>query len=148
MKRLGSLSSIDAFSQSLSKDSTETFFSVRSTSTNSLNKLNNNSNTTMSKIAGDSCNNNSDMNDGSSAEYTSSKKKKPRRSSDIMFAENKSDIPLEEQIKIERVKDEYVSDNQWISFLNDIPSVNIESTNQSLENQFSYYSLMQALQPK
>ena len=102
----------------------------------------------MSKIAGDSCNNNSDMNDGSSTEYTSSKKKKPRRSSDIMFAENKSDIPLEEQIKIERVKDEYVSDNQWISFLNDIPSVNIESTNQSLENQFSYYSLMQALQPK
>lgn len=148
MKRLGSLSSIDAFSQSLSKDSTETFFSVRSTSTNSLNKLNNNSNTTMSKIAGDSCNNNSDMSDGSSAEYTSSKKKKPRRSSDIMFVENKSDIPLEEQIKFERVRDEYVSDNQWISFLNDIPSVNIESTNQSLENQFSYYSLMQALQPK
>lgn len=141
LKRLNSLSSIDALSQSLSKSSCESSLAVRSTSTNSLNALGR-------RVAISSSTNHSNISDSSSKESNPVKKKKPRRSSDIIFAENKSNIPFEEQLKFEQVRDEYISDNQWVSFLNDIPSVNFEPYQQNLEKQLSFYTLMRALQPK
>lgn len=143
-KRLNSLSSIDAFSQSISNSSCEKIpsFAVRSTSANSLNSIG-------KKVSISTSNNQSNVSDSSSKDQVIIvKKKRARRSSDIIFAENKSNIPFEEQLKFEQVRDEYISDNQWVSFLNDIPSVNFEPYQQNLEKQLSYYSLMQAIQPK
>ena len=65
-----------------------------------------------------------------------------------MFAESQSNIPFDEQLKFERIRDEYISDEQWISFLNDIPSVDFEPISQNLEKKLSFYSLLQTLQPK
>ncbi|OHS93440.1 hypothetical protein TRFO_40295 [Tritrichomonas foetus] len=72
--------------------------------------------------------------------------RKSRRSSDLIFTEDEDKIPPEAQALINQIQEEYVSDAQWIQFLNDIPPLGFEKANAEFDKQFSYYSLLRALQ--
>ena len=75
-------------------------------------------------------------------------KRRPRRSSDLIFTENENKISPENQTRIDQVRDEYIFDNQWMSFLNDVPQLDLDKEESELEKEFSYYSLVRFLTTK
>lgn len=70
-----------------------------------------------------------------------------RRVSDLLsdIADTSGLLPPEEQDEIEQVTDNYIYDLEWMCFLNDIPSFNMDAINKTLEEQTSYEALTKAL---